>query len=131
MKTTETEIKFTWKERRNGISSLRRAKKLFAGGKRWTTGTYREGLEDGTAKFCSIGAVNEADGAGEQIAVNALNCALHKDGVLDDNFTLDLDSEYYVVDFNDSLDAYLEYRHVSKLFDTAVNILKRGVYKYN
>ena len=133
MKVTGTEIVFTWKERRNGISSLKRAKKLFAGGKNWTTGTFREELEDGTANFCSIGAVNEANGAGEPIAISALNCALHKGDFLSLEDLLDggLYTDSFVIDFNDSLYEQTDYKLVSNLFDSAVKILKRGSYKLN
>ena len=124
MKVTDTAVTFTWKEQRNGISSLRRAKKLFAGGKRWITGAFKETYENGI-HFCSIGAIREADGAGENIALAALNCALNKLGCVNADFYVD--DTGIIMNYNDCTAE--DYRDISKLFDSAMRILKRGEHK--
>lgn len=109
------------------IANITEMLKLFKGGKYWTQGSmYRESYysnKDGSPiyEYCLVGANQEADGIGEEVALNQIAAV-----ICDTPDTVDrIDPEDTCIEFNDGFAE--DYDDIKKVLLKARKILRKVV----
>lgn len=130
MHLKDGKIYFSKRDKTAGEKNLKKARRLFRGGKNWITGDEKDMRENGEFSYCLIGAIKEADGKGELAAATALCLALREPDESEAAiFALDYgDKLDNIVQYNDNLDddpLFRHYRHISSKIDSALRILRR------
>lgn len=119
MEVYRNKLRFNELEKQDGSKNLRAARALFKKGKNWITGQRVKGVGE-DASYCLLGAIEQVNGSGANIARRAIRLALGRESA---RTVFAFDHTALIWDYNDR--EAVVYSDISKLIDKALRRLRR------